>query len=542
MTNSHTKRLVFQPKTIQYFQKGINQLGDAIRPTFGPMARSIVVDRTADKAGFPEILDNGGLIARRLIALPDRNLDMGAMFLRQVIWRQYERVGDGTALTTVLFQSIYNQSVKYIVDGGNAMMLSKFLNQGMSAVYTELQKNKKPVIDREMVSRVAETICYNPHLSKYLGEIFDIVGEYGQIDIRTGRTRDIEREYVEGMTIESPLHSLAMIVDSFRKRSDLEDAAILITNFDYNEPDDIVPIIEDVYSAGIQSFMIICRSMSEKVISVLTTASRNPERFKVIAVKTPIEFHNQAVWLQDIAVLTGGRAYLTAVGEKAGSVTLEGLGKARRAWADMTYFGIIGGKGSAAEIRSHIQGLKSSYEISDDEEIRKNLLDRIGKLQGGSATLFIGGVTEHEIKATKEVAERTVQAVRETIKNGTLPGGGAAFLQCRSMMQEMVANAQSPEEKAAFKIILRALEEPTRTILQNSGFDPYEYMPLINRAGSGWSLDVRSGEIVDMEKVGIIDSAGVLMQAVREAFSSAALALSVDVLIHKKKPVTSVNP
>lgn len=542
MPNSRSKRVIFQPKTIKVFQKGINQLGDVIRPTLGPLARTVLVAKTADKSSRPEMLDNGGLISRRMIGLKNRDEDMGAMFLRHMLWRQYERAGDGTATATVIFQSIYNQAVKYIVDGGNSMTLSRYLNEGMRLVYYELERQTKPAQDRQTITRFAETVCFNPEMASILGEIFDIIGEYGQVDIRSGRSRSIEREYVEGMTIDRALHSISMAKNPALKRSDLVDASILISDIEFREPDDIVPIIRDAYESGIQSLMIICRSMTDKVISVLTTASRDPGRFHVIGVNAPMEFQGQAVWLQDIGILTGGRPYLQSLSDTPEGITLDGLGKARKAWADMTYFGIIGGKGDPQEIRQHIQRLKKNYEVNDDEEVRKKVLERIGKLQGGSATLMIGGVTELDIEAGKELAERTVQAVRQTIMKGTLPGGGVALLNCRPILMKKLHDAENADERTAYKILIRALEEPTRVIMENAGYHAHDYMPAINQCEPGSSLDVRTGKIANMEAAGIIDSAGVILSAVHESISSAALALSLDVLIHKKKPDTSVNP
>jgi chaperonin GroEL len=542
MQRSHTKRVVFQPKTNKAIQTGVNTLGRAIRPTLGPLARNVLIAKTADRSSFPELMDNGGLIARRVIALTDRDEDMGAMFFRQALWRQYNDCGDGAATMAVMFLSIYNQAMKYIADGGNAMVLSRNFQNGMRVIYSEIERMIKPVTGREMLAHIAETICYDPELSEMLSEIFDIVGEYGQVDIRSGPSRDLERQYIEGMMIDRGLQSVVLIRDSIRKRTDLVDASILLSDFDYKEASEIIPIIQDAYSSGVHGLMIVCKSISEKAISVLTAANRNPEKFTAIAVNCPIEVNAQAVWLQDIGILTGARPFLKAFGDRPETVTLSGLGQARRVWADMEHFGIIGGKGEPIEVHKHIHALKHHYETCEDQDQCKQTLERIGKLLGGSATLMVGGITELEINQKKEVAERTVQAIRETMKSGYLPGGGVTYLNCRPVVKEMIAKAADMDERKAYKILLRALEEPARVILENAGFDPSEVMPVLNRAEAGMGYDVRTREIVDFESVGIIDSANVLLSAFRQAISSAALALSVDVLVHKKNPATAVNP
>jgi len=544
-----TQRVVFQPAAYRGIQKGINWIANALRPTLGPFPRTVAIERLPrDKT--PELLDDGGVIARRIIELPNRDEDVGAMFIRHVLWRLHEKVGDGTATAAVLFQSVYNQGVRYVVAGGNAMALRHYLEKGLRVVLDELTGMAVHLEGKEKLARIAETICYDPLLAKMLGEIFDIIGEYGQLEIRSGRSRELEREYVEGMYWKGGVLSYQMITarlsspksDHTSLRTEMENAAILISDLEIEDPRQLMPVIEVVMQAEIRSLLIIAGKLSDSAISLLLTASRDPAKFKAIAVKSPgMTTGDQAASLEDLAVLTGGHLLARAAGYTLSGVKIQDLGRARRVWADRTYFGIIGGKGNPRALRKHIVSLRAAFRRADDPDVRRKLQERIGKLMGGSAALWVGGATELEINARKELAQRTSDALRGAITDGVLPGGGVSLLACRPALQEMLDQSTDPDERVAYRILIKALEEPIRTILTNAGYDASEVMAEIKRADAGYGFDVRSGQIVDMAKAGIFDAASVQKAAVHSAVASAALALTIDVLIHRKTPKESLT-
>jgi chaperonin GroEL len=216
------------------------------------------------------------------------------------------------------------------------------------------------------------------------------------------------------------------------------------------------------------------------------------------------------------------------------------LGSARRVWADQDYFGIVGGKGSPRTLRNHVAALRKAFDQSQDLDARKTLRERIGKLMGGAAILRVGGSTDLEIETRKDSAERTAEALRGGMARGTLPGGGAALLACRPALRKRIECARDLDERMAYSILLRGLEEPTRAIVENAGYEAEPTLAQLTTPGAGF--DVLCGKVADMTEAGIIDSAGAMMTAVYEAISGAALALTVDVLVHRKKPVTTVDP
>ena len=530
---TNTRRVIFQPKTYRGFQQGINKLANAIRPTLGPRPRIVAIDRILDER-MPELLDNGGIIAKRIIQLPGMAEDIGAMYLRDVLWRLHDQTGDGTATAAMLFQVVYNEGVRYLTSGGNARRLHDYLQKGMEAIVDRLTSMTVAAKGKSQLAQVAESICYEPALAKMMGEIFDIIGEYGRLEIRGGRSRELEREYVEGMYWERGLVSRAMMVDQTRLRTDFENAAILISDLDIEEPQQLFPALELALRAKIKSLVIVANKLSDNAIGFLL-ANKKPEQFQVIAVNTPgYGPTEQVAALEDLATLTGGKSFIKVAGDTFDRIKLEDFGQARRVWADQHNFGIIGGKGNPRALRRHIATLRAAYNGSEDIVLREKLLKRIGKLLGGSATLWVGGATELEINQRLETAKRTAAAMRGAIMEGILPGGGISLLACRPMLRQKLDQSTEPDERAAYRILMEAAAAPFRTIVTNAGFDASEVLAEIKLAGgSGYGFDVVSEQVVDMMQAGIWDAAIVQKSAVYAAIAGAALALTVDVLIHR---------
>ncbi|MCL4302391.1 MAG: chaperonin GroEL [Anaerolineae bacterium] len=532
MRKQRTREVVFQPRTYRGFQRGVNQIVAAIRPTLGPRPRIVAIQRILDQR-MPEMLDNGGVIAQRIIQLPGRDEDVGAMFIRDMLWRLHDQVGDGTATAAVLFQAIYNEGVRYLTAGGDARRLHEFLQKGLEIILDQLSRMTVSASGKEQLAQIAESICYDPDLAKMMGEIFDIIGEYGRLEIRPGRGRELEREYVEGMYWERGLVSREMITDHSRARTEFENAAILISDLDIEQPQQLFPALEVALRAKIGTLLIVANKLSNSAIGFLL-ANKKPEQFQVMAVQTPgFGKEEQATALEDLAILTGGRPFIQVAGDTFEPIKVEHFGQARRIWADPRNFGIIGGKGDPRRLRQHIASLRAAYNGTEDTVLQGKLLSRIGKLLGGSATLWIGGATELEINERREVAERTAAAMRGAMMEGVMPGGGVALLACRPALQQRLDQAADTDERAAYQILLAALAVPLRTLVSNAGYDPSEVMAQINLAGPGYGFDVVAGRVVEMRQAGICDAAVVQKTAVYNAISSAALALTIDVLVHR---------
>jgi chaperonin GroEL len=343
------------------------------------------------------------------------------------------------------------------------------------------------------------------------------------------------------------VYSREMLADRVKLRTEMENVAILISDLQINDADQLVPAIALAKAGGYSSLLVLAREFSSSAIALLlansrTDASGASAGFQIVAVKSPGDtVSERTAALIDMVKLTGGNPFLAATGHE----TLQGiqgsdLGRARSVWATTLSFGIIGGKGDPRALRRHIADLRAAYKAAQNVETRKELQERIGKLMGGSARLRVGGITESAIMVRRALAERTADAMRGAMVEGILPGGGVALLNCRPALQECLEKSATTDERAAYHILLRAMEAPLRTIADNAGYDPSTVMARIEQAGPGYGLDVYTGQIVDMAEAGIYDPALAQKTALQAAINSAALALTTDVVIHHlRPPVTS---
>ena len=527
------QRVVFQPGAHEGLRRGINQMTDAVIPTLGPLPRIVALNQLVTNK-MPEMIDKGGVIAQRIIALPDRDADIGAMLTREMLWGLQDQYGDGTATAAVLLRAIYNEGLKYISAGGNAMDLKRSLETGLKMVVEELDKMTRPVQGQEDLVRIAETICQDAELAAILGEVFDHIGEYGQLEIRRLRSRKIYREYVDGMFWQAKPFSRDLIKDVATKRVRLADPAILITDLEIGKAEQLIKPMQVAQKAGIKSMLIVATKLETEALAAVMI-NQDPDKFHAVAVQTPGSGRReQENAVEDMAILTGGQPFRRIAGDTLNTVKLEHFGRARRAWASYDRYGIAAGKGDPRTIREHLKTLKSQYKQETDPQKREELRERIGSLGGGAVLIRVGGATEHQIKERRELAEQTAGAIRAAIREGVLPGGGAAFLACRPRLQEAFEQTNNHDERAGYGILLKALETPARTIYSNAGYEPSQVMAKLSIAGPDFIFDVFSGEVINLDVTGIYDVAAVQKAAFYSAVSTAILALSVDVLIHHK--------
>ncbi len=536
-----TPETVFQPRTARGFQGGVNKLVDAIRPSMGPLPRTVAIAR-ATRTRSPEFLDSGGIIARRIISLPNRDEDAGAMYIRGVLWNLHERVGDGVATAAVLFQTVLNQGLKYIAAGGSPMTLRHHLEQGADMIVNALDNLTQPIADAQALTGVAQTVCHDQVLAETLGNLINIVGEEGRLEIRAGRSREIEHELIAGSYWPGALVSKAMIYNIRRSRTVFEDAAILITDLAIEAPQELVSVIQAAVNAQVRYLVVMCSKISESAQAILLQ-SRKSGKLRIIGVKTPgLRSDVQMNSMLDMAVLTGAKVLVTAAGDTLAGVTPQHFGHARRIWANEEYTGLVHPQGDPKEIRRHINALRAAYKNAEKDEERQRLHERIGKLLGGVAAIDVGGLTETEMETRKELAKRTVRTLRGAALEGILPGGGTALLACRSALDELLADRDSLDARAAHRILTAALEAPFRTLMSNSGYSDGKILGEVEQAGRGAGFDILSERICEMIPNGIVDVAAVQKQAVISAIRGAALALTIDILVHRKNPPIVTEP
>lgn len=531
-------------------QAGFDKLVDLVRPTLGPLPHFVANEKIVQRDELPEILDSGGTIARRVVQIADRDQDVGFMHLRHVLWKLQEAEGDGTATAAMLFQAIYRNGQRYLAAGGNPMGLRAHLESGMRLVLATLDGQVSRLHGKTALSGLARTICYDDEMARMLGEIFDIIGAYGRLEVRRGSSREMIREYVEGMYWENGLRSRDMGNADLGLRANFENAAILISDLEIEEPEQLIPLLNLALRNNIKELLLVSSSLSEKCMGMLL-AKPNRDKVLVAAVKLPgMTLDAQMAALEDLAILTGGRALLKVTNATLASVRLEDLGRARRIWADTAFFGIIGGRGDPRLIRQHIARLrenyrnvlgsvtKKEYDITTD---KAKLLERLGKLSGGSATLYIGGGSPSAIDERTELAKRTSDAMRGAMRDGVVPGGGVALLNCRAALRERLAQAQDSDERAAYRMLLEAVEAPFRTILENAGVWPSKVLAEIDALGAEYGYDVLARKVVKMRDAGLFDAAPVVKGAARSAIAGAIMALSTEAIVHRRNPPEEMN-
>lgn len=531
--------VVFQPQVHRSLLEGIDLLAEALRPTLGPLPRTVAIAPILLR-NPPEILDNGSAIARRIIALPDSTADVGAMLLRHAIARVHNEVGDGTATTAVLFQRIVHEGMRYIAANAcNAMRLRHGLERSADIASRALREGALPLVGRDRLVQVALSLCHDPELASLLGEVFDIAGAEGAVLVEQGSGRRLEREYVEGAYWDgSGWYSALMETDAIHHRAVLDDVALLISDCSIQDPGELLPVMELVVRAGIPNLVLLAAGLSESVIGLLLR-NREARIIGTLAARAPMTGTFDREALEDMAVSTGGRVIYEAAGEGLSCVRLADLGRARRAWATDKLFGLVGGKGDPRQMRDRMAALRAqkAKHVGDRaEQVRR----RLARLIGGTAILRTGGITETELKARKAMAEQAVFALRATIESGIVPGGGTALLDCQRVLVSM--SVADDDEDVARRIIGRALEEPLRVIAANAGCSPQTVVARVRAAPRGYGFDASQGQIVDMLRSGIVDSAPVLECALRAAVSGATMALTTDVVVHRKKPPESIEP
>ena len=310
--------------------------------------------------------------------------------------------------------------------------------------------------------------------------------------------------------------------------------AVVLTDFELEDHTDLVPAMRATLQSKLKALVVVARKVSDKVVGFLMTNSK-PEKFQLIVVKTPGRAtEDQAAALTDMSVLTGGRVFYYQTGETLESIRPGDLGRARSVWADQLHFGLRGGKGDPRQLRNHIRSLQAGFDNLTEPDARRKYRQRIGKLMGGSATLWIGAPTEAELKTRQALAERTAEAVRGAVRDGALPGGGAALLACSKKLRQQANSCSDDDQRYASQILANALEQPMREILANAGHEPSAVMAAISRKRGQRALDINSGQVVDVVDAGLLDVAAVQKEVVKRAIGAAALALTVDVMVHKK--------
>ena len=533
-------RLVFQPHTRDAIKSGIDTLAAAIAPTLGPLTGPVALD-DATRGGSPELLDDGGVIARRILQLDDRDADIGAMLLRETLWKQSESYGDGAATAALLYKAVFQEGHLFNSAGGDAMLLRRELEAGLELLLQALSDQRRQLADTNEIELLARSISGDADLAAALADIFDVLGPHNPIEIRDGG-RDLQHEFFLGAHWESQVPSGIIFESRASKRIKLKNTAWLISDFELDDLQALVAIVSDAVRAGFDSLAIVAKSFSEQLIAA-QGANSQMEDFTLAFIQPQGLLDEQEAGLEDLALLTGGQVLRTITGHGPRNIGSEQLGKSELAWLDRERFGIIAGGGDAAAIQNEITALERRYLSSGDERQQELTRGRIGRLRGGSALVYCGGSSESEMRYRRDKAERTITALRSALLYGVLPGGGTAFLRCVAQLESAYAASDDLHERAALRILTRAAQAPCRQLLMNAGHEaPGAVIQDILGSENGSGFDLMRADKIELRQSGVIDSAAAIIGAARNAIVGAALALTVDTIVHRENPPVAIDP
>jgi len=519
--------VLFSPEARRALLQGVNLLADTLKVTLGPVGRYVAVDPNV--AGRPpEILTDGATIARRVIQVPDRYVNMGVMLVRHVAWHVRQEVGDGSATAGVLMQALLQGSARLIAAGMNPMLLRQGLERALTIAVKALQDMARPLKGPEDITHLALAATGDPELSKVIGEMLDIVGPDGVIEIEEYLAPYLEREYVEGARWKGEYFSRHFATDDAGVVAKLEDPLIVVSDLWLEKTEDVVPVLEAAKAAEARSLLMVVGGIKGAALATLVL-NKQKDNLLCAAVRAPDVGEQRRLLLEDMALLTGAHFFSEEAGENLRSITPSRFGRARRALADPTHLTIIGGQGDPRAIRERVRRLRT--QLRDDSlgpEAREELREQLGKLAGGVGILKIGAASEKEREARKQLALDAIASARSALEEGVAPGGGAAYLACIPAIE---AYDWSERERFGAQVMVEALKAPAAAIAGNSGYEASTVLGRLRGQPAGYGFDVLSGQLLSMWEAGILDPVRVLRVALEMATSAAAMAITTEALV-----------
>jgi chaperonin GroEL len=519
------KQLLYSEEARRAILRGVEQLAKAVKVTLGPKGRNVVLDK---KFGAPTITKDGVTVAKE-IELKDPYENMGAELVKEVASKTSDIAGDGTTTATVLAEAIFREGMKNVTAGANPMALKRGIEKAVTKVVEELDRLKKAinVKDKKEVSQVASIAANSDReIGDLIAEAMTKVGKDGVITVEEGKASKTELELVEGMEFDQGYLSPYFVTDAEKMECSLEDPYILIHEKKVSAMKDILPLLEKVARAG-KPLLIISEETEGEVLATLVV---NKMRGTLVcaAVKAPGYGDRRKAMLEDIAVLTGGKAITEDLGMKLENVKLEELGRAKRVRIDKDNTTIVQGAGKTADIQSRIAQLKKQIEGTDSDYDKEKLQERLAKLSGGVAVINVGAATETEMKEKKARVEDALHATRAAVEEGIVPGGGVALLRCIEALNKAKF---SGDEQIGADIVKRALEEPIRTIANNAGQEGSVVVNKVKEMKTNEGYDADKDVYCDMIQAGVIDPKKVTRSALQNAASIAALMITTETII-----------
>ena len=530
------KQIVYNEEARHALMRGVNKLADAVKVTLGPKGRNVVIDK---KFGSPTITKDGVTVAKE-IDVPDPVENLGSRMVREVASKTSDIAGDGTTTATVLAQSIVREGSKNVAAGANPMGLKRGIEKAVERMVTDL-KGLSQHVKGDMIAQVGTISANNDAtIGKIIAEAMDKVGKDGVITVEEAKTMETSLEVVEGMQFDRGYLSPYFVTDPERMECVLEDPLILIHEKKISAMKDLLPILEKIAQTG-KALLVIAEDLEGEALATLVV-NKLRGTLKVAGVKAPGYGDRRKAMLEDIAILTNGRAITEDLGLKLENLKLEDLGTAKRVVIDKDNTTIIEGAGTKKAIEGRVKQIRAQIEDTTSDYDREKLQERLAKLVGGVAVIKVGAATETEMKEKKARVEDAMHATKAAVEEGIVPGGGVALLRASAILESFAKDTSLDEdERLGVEIVRKAAEEPTRWIAQNAGLEGSVVAAKVKESrDKHWGFNAQSEQYEDLVKAGVIDPTKVVRTALTNAASIASLLLTTEALVseipEKEKP------
>ena len=518
------KQVMFSDEGRAALLRGVNIMGAAVKATMGPRGRNVVIDK---KYGSPTITKDGVAVAKE-IELKDHFENMGAQMIKEVASKTSDIAGDGTTTATVLAQAIVREGLKNVTAGANPMGLKRGIDKAVDVVVEDLKRMSKSTKDKKEIAQVATIAANNDKaIGNLIAEAMEKVGKDGVITVEESKSAETVLDLVEGMQFDRGYLSPYFVTDAERMECVVEDALILIYEKKLSVMKDMLPLLEQVARAG-KPFLIVAEDVEGEALATLVV-NKLRGTLHCCAVKAPGFGDRRKAMLEDIAILTGGKAITEDLGIKLENIKLEDLGKAKKVVVDKDNTTIVDGAGKTGAIEGRIKQLRAQIEETTSDYDREKLQERLAKLAGGVAVIKVGEATETAMKEKKARVEDALNATRAAVEEGIVAGGGVALLRASTAIDGLKLEG---DEKVGAQIVRRALEEPIRNIVENAGLEGSVIVEKVKAEKVATrGFDAESLEFVDMIQAGIIDPTKVERVALQNAASVASLLLTTEALV-----------
>ena len=531
------KEIKFNVDVRSKMQEGVDALANAVKVTLGPKGRNVVIDK---KFGAPHVTKDGVSVAKE-VELEDRFANMGAQMVKEVASKTNDQAGDGTTTATVLAQAIINVGLKNVTAGANPMDLKRGIDKAVAVVVDELRKQSKKVgNDYSKVEQVGTVSANNDStIGKLIADAMSKVNGDGVITVEEAKGIETEVKVVEGMQFDRGYISPYFMTNTEKLEAVLDDPCILLTDKKISSMKDLLPVLEPIAREG-KSLLIIAEDVDGEALQSLVV-NRPRGTLKVAAVKAPGFGDRRKEMLQDIAILTGATVVAEERGYTFENVTVDMLGKAEKITITKDNTTIVGGAGSAEQIAERVAQIRTQIKNTTSDYDKEKLQERLGKLAGGVAVLYVGAGSEIEMKEKKDRVEDALNATRAAVEEGYLPGGGVAYIRAAECLKDL--KGENEDQTTGIHIVARAIEEPLRMIAQNAGVEGSVIIQKIREGKDDFGYNARTDEYVNMFEAGLIDPTKVARVALENAASVAGMFLTTEcgiVDIPEKEPAPAM--